>query len=184
MSDVAYAVYTTTCTYLLDEEGVCRWVMAPSGTVPPEADRCVGAQFVGCLDLRVVGGLVGELLVGAHMLFSRYDDDAGRLILLRTTTIDNVEFRKPVEARGEAQPPPRFAFSSASAAAAHASGHGGRPGALAEEELGDDDLEEVLDPEDMHTYGGGVTLNAPLFRAESQYSARGGRTRTPRDGGG
>ena len=178
MSDVAYAVYTTTCTYLLDDEGVCRWVMAPSGTVPPEADRCVGAQFVGCLDLRVVGGLVGELLVGAHMLFARYDDEAGRLILLRTTSIDNVEFRKPIEARGEA-PLPVFAF--ANAGAAHASAlHAGRGGAP--EELGDDDLEEVIDPEDLHTYGGGVTLSAPLFRAESQYSAQaGGRTRALRD---
>jgi hypothetical protein len=176
MADVAYAVYTTTCTYLLDEEGVCRWVMAPSGTVPPEADRCVGAQFVGCLDLRVVGGLVGELLVGAHMLFARYDDDAGRLILLRTTSIDNVEFRKPVETRGEA-PLPRFAFATAGAAHASALHPAGRGGA---EELGDEDL-EVIDPEELHTYGGGVSLTAPLFRAESQYAAQAGRAGAPRD---
>ena len=58
--------------------------------------------------------------------------------------------------------------------------HAGRRGAP--EALGDEDLEEVIDPEDLHTYGGGLTLSAPLFRTESQYSARaGGRTRALRD---
>src|SRR6185503_20237000 len=96
MSDMAYAVHTRTCTYLLDDEGVCRWVLSPTGTIPPDGQRSVGAQFVACLDLRVAGGLVGELLIGASILFVRRDEESGRHVLMRTGIIENVEFRRPV----------------------------------------------------------------------------------------
>jgi hypothetical protein len=108
MSDMAYAVHTRTCIYLLDDEGICRWTLAPTGVPAPGADRCVGAQFVACLDIRVEGGLVGELMIGAAALFARVE--RGRFVLLRTPIIEYVEFRSDDEAEAdepaEAQPEP------------------------------------------------------------------------------
>ncbi len=91
MADLTYAVHTATCTYLLDDDGICRWTHAPMGQVPPGAERCVGAQFVACLDMREEGGLVGELRIGASALFAR--EEGGRLVLLRTLPIEHVEIR-------------------------------------------------------------------------------------------
>ena len=89
MSDIVYAVHTRACTYLLDEEGICRWVLSRSGA--RSDDRCVGAQFVAALDLRSRGGLVGELRIGAQALFIR--SDGGRFMLIRTKPIEHVEIR-------------------------------------------------------------------------------------------
>jgi hypothetical protein len=86
------ALHTATCTYLLDESGVCRSVMASRGVVPGHVRDCIGAQFVACLDLRVEGGLVGELRIGAMALFVRHRDE-GRLMLLRTGKITRVDDR-------------------------------------------------------------------------------------------
>ena len=91
MSDMAYAVHTRSCTYLLDDDGICRWTLAPTGVPVPGADRYLGAQFVACLDVREIGGLVGELRIGAAGLFARSEN--GRLVLLRTPTIEHVEHR-------------------------------------------------------------------------------------------
>jgi hypothetical protein len=93
MSDMTYAVHTATCTYLLDEDGICRWTEAPAGAAPPGVERCVGAQFVACLDLGTEGGLVGELRVGASALLAR--EEGGRFVLLRTLPIEHVEIRDP-----------------------------------------------------------------------------------------
>src|SRR4051794_27225366 len=95
MSDLTYAVHTATCTYLLDEEGICRWVFAASGRAARDADRAVGAQFVACLDPSVEGALVGELRVGAAALLCR--EHEGRYVLLRTPLIDRVEYRGEAE---------------------------------------------------------------------------------------
>jgi hypothetical protein len=157
MSDVAYAVHTSTCTYLLDEDGVCRWVMSPTGTIPADGQRCVGAQFVACLDLRVVGGLVGELLLGASVLFVRRDEEAGRLVLLRTSPIENVEFRKPVEPA--MHPAPLPAYADPDPPLDYARSHPAEPEA------------EVIDPDDLVAYeGGAVTLTIPLYRPGAQPS--------------
>lgn len=88
----AYAVHTDACTYLLDDEGVCRFILSPRGDVPADATAAVGAQFVACLALDVPGGLVGDLRVGAMALFAR--EDEGRHLLLRTTPIRRVEHRE------------------------------------------------------------------------------------------
>jgi hypothetical protein len=97
MPEMTYAVHTMTCTYLLDDDGVCRWTLSPSGLAAPGTDRCVGAQFVACLDLSAPGGLVGELVVGGAALFARSEN--GRLVLLRTLSIERVEYRPgPIEA--------------------------------------------------------------------------------------
>jgi hypothetical protein len=101
---MTYAVHTATCTYLLDDEGVCLWALAPGGPPPPGAERCVGAQFVACLDVTAAGGLVGEIRPGATLLFVRRE--GGRFVLLRTLPILHVEIR------GDAptvEDPPSFA---------------------------------------------------------------------------
>lgn len=89
MSDIVYAVHTRSCTYLLDDDGICRWVLSRSGE--RSDDRCVGAQFVAALDLQSRGGLVGELRIGAQALFIR--SEGGRFVLIRTKPIEHVEMR-------------------------------------------------------------------------------------------
>jgi hypothetical protein len=89
MSDIVYAVHTRSCTYLLDDEGICRWVLSRSGA--KSDDRCVGAQFVAALDLHSKDGLIGELRIGASALFIR--SDGGRFMLIRTKPIEYVELR-------------------------------------------------------------------------------------------
>lgn len=89
MSEIVYAVHTRACTYLLDEDGFCKWVLSRSGA--KSDDRCVGAQFVAALDLRSKGGLVGELRIGAQALFIRHEN--GRFALIRTKPIEHVEIR-------------------------------------------------------------------------------------------
>jgi len=112
MSDMAYAVHTRTCIYLLDDDGICRWTLAPSGVPAPGAERCVGAQFVACLDLRAEGGLVGELRIGGAALFAQVEN--GRFVLLRTPIIDYVEHRAEEEAPLPPPAPPPVAARQAS----------------------------------------------------------------------
>ena len=105
MSDMAYAVHTRSCTYLLDDDGIYRWTLAPTGVPVPGADRYLGAQFVACLDMREQGSLVGELRIGAAALFARSEN--GRLVLLRTPQIEFVEHRADgAEAIGAVFPTP------------------------------------------------------------------------------
>lgn len=92
MYEMAYAVHTKTCTYLLDDWGVCRWIVSQQGAVPPHIRQCVGAQFVASLDLRAEGGLVGDMKPGSKALFVRQMDD--RMVLLRTAEIQRVDDRR------------------------------------------------------------------------------------------
>lgn len=102
---LTYAVHTEACTYLLDDGGVCRWIVSPRGLAPDGSSAAVGAQFVACLDLTEPGGLVAELRVGASALFVR-PDDAGHLVLLRTSRISHIESRAGEAApRGRPRPP-------------------------------------------------------------------------------
>lgn len=100
--EMAYAVHTQACTYLLDEDGVCRWIVSQQGVVPAHVRQCIGAQFVACLDLSVEGGLVGELRVGARALFVRHTGD--NMVLLRTGEINHVDDRR-AEPPEQAPPP-------------------------------------------------------------------------------
>jgi hypothetical protein len=84
--EITYAAHTTTCTFLLDSEGVCRRiVMAPhvKRKETQTAARCVGAQYVASLDAAAAGCLVEMPRIGAAMLFARVDD-RGRVSLVRT----------------------------------------------------------------------------------------------------
>ena len=90
---IAYAAYTEGCTFLLDEQGVCRRAVpkrARSGertfagrTVAEAARRCVGAQYVASIDVREAGALVPRPRVGASMLFA-YVGEGGRIAVVRT----------------------------------------------------------------------------------------------------
>jgi hypothetical protein len=103
MAVAAYAVHTTGCTYVLDGAGVCHWVLGPNGGPASTMDRCIGAQFVACIDERAPGQLVGELRVGATALFACHDGE--RFVLLRSPEIEWVEQRagagEPAAARPE-----------------------------------------------------------------------------------
>lgn len=92
MPEVTYAVHTQNCSYLLDVEGVCHWIITKTGGVPPEVGQCIGAQFVACLDLTAEGGLAGELLLGAAALFAKQEAASGRMLLLRSGMILHVEY--------------------------------------------------------------------------------------------
>ncbi len=95
MADFAYAVHTDACTYLLDDTGVCLWVLSPAPTTANAVKACVGAQFVACIDTRVDGGLVGEIVEGAAALFVAISKTTGRPALLRTGLIRRVQERHP-----------------------------------------------------------------------------------------
>ena len=101
MSAVAYAATTEGCTFLLDEDGVCRRVLlrherrATDATLggrtrSQAARRCIGAQYVASIDVRVDGGLVPMPRLGMPMLFA-YTDDDGRLAVLRTGALARFE---------------------------------------------------------------------------------------------
>jgi hypothetical protein len=92
--ELVYAVHTATCTYLLDEDGICQWVVSPKGMVPRHIQKAIGAQFVACLDLDSEGGLIGELRAGAMALFVR--QDGARMSLLRTAPIRQVDDRRSI----------------------------------------------------------------------------------------
>jgi hypothetical protein len=180
MSDMAYAVHTRTCIYLLDDEGICRWTLAPNGVPTPGADRCVGAQFVACLDLRVEGGLVGELMIGAAALFARVED--GRFVLLRTPMIEYVEFRSEGEEE-PAQPEPQTSRQSYPIANPDTDPYPedvplyppppayvtapSRAGSYEEIDLEAEDIEEMVDVEELVTFSE-VTLTIPLYRPDAQ----------------
>jgi hypothetical protein len=87
MPEVVYAAHTRQCTYLLDGDGVCRWVLSRHGS--PTDDRCVGAQFVASIDPALPGSLSGELRVGVSLLFVRAE--GGRFVLLRTREVQRVD---------------------------------------------------------------------------------------------
>lgn len=94
--DISYAAHTASCTFLLDEEGICRRiVIVPKGKrreSSRSAVKCVGAQYVASLDAGAAGGLVEMPRVGASMLFARVDE-RGRVSLVRTGVLTSFESR-------------------------------------------------------------------------------------------
>ncbi len=93
MDDAVFAVHTRSCTFLLDAEGTCKWIVSRTGMVPPEIRKCVGAQFMACLHPELDGGLAGELVIGAAALFVKDDASTGRFMLMRSGTIVHIEQR-------------------------------------------------------------------------------------------
>ena len=93
MDKVAYAVHTRSCTFLLDANGLCHWIVSRTGVLPTEVRGCVGAQFVACLHPELEGSLAGELVIGAAALFVKQDDESGAFALMRSGVILHVEQR-------------------------------------------------------------------------------------------
>ena len=99
---MAYAVHTTTCTYLLDDDGVCRWIVSQQGMVPAHVRQCIGAQFVACVDVTVEGALVPELRIGGRALFVRHT--GSRMVLMRTGPIQHIDDRRVGTSTDDAPP--------------------------------------------------------------------------------
>ena len=103
--DIAFAAYTDACTFMLDKNGICRWVVATSGRrdraanghhvsgpLPPHAERCIGAQYVASIALGAKGGLIELPKNGAPLLFARIEAN-GRIALVRTGPLVRFEER-------------------------------------------------------------------------------------------
>lgn len=94
--EISYAAHTSSCTFLLDDQGICRRiVLAPKGKRRDAARtsaKCIGAQYVASLDGSAAGGLVEMPRVGAAMLFARVDEN-GRVSLVRTGVLISFESR-------------------------------------------------------------------------------------------
>lgn len=95
--EISYAAHTSSCTFLLDDQGICRRiVLAPKGgkrrEVARTSARCIGAQYVASLDGSAAGGMVEMPRVGASMLFARVDEH-GRVSLVRTGALISFESR-------------------------------------------------------------------------------------------
>ncbi len=105
---LAYAATTEGCTFLLDENGICRRVMLSRSrradttlggrTRAQAARQCVGAQYVASIDVRVEGGLVPMPRVGAPMLFA-YTGEDGRYAVVRTGPLLRFETIVPDDMR-------------------------------------------------------------------------------------
>lgn len=110
--EITYTAHTTTCTFLLDAEGVCQRIVPPESrrreaqTKDDDVDRlaahCVGAQYVASLDPAVAGMLAEMPRVGAAMLFARIDA-RGRVSLVRTGTVTRFEMHRDDDPFGEAR---------------------------------------------------------------------------------
>lgn len=87
----AYVFHAKSCALLLDEGGVCRWVVMKTEDEQASklAQRCVGAQFVASLDPDKEGLLGHEPTVGKNVIFARVD--SGRVALVRFGPIVQVD---------------------------------------------------------------------------------------------
>ena len=101
--EISYAAHTASCTFLLDDEGICRRIVVAPKAKRRESARssakCVGAQYVASLDTATAGGLVEMPRVGTSMLFARVDEN-GRISLVRTGVLVRFESHRtepPIE---------------------------------------------------------------------------------------
>ena len=91
--NIAYAAHTETCTFFLDEEGICRRVLRRKRANKEEndaAERCIGAQYVASMDVETRGGLIPMPRPGKPMIFA-YIGKNGRIGLVRTGPIARFE---------------------------------------------------------------------------------------------
>jgi hypothetical protein len=86
LMNFAYVAHTEACTFLLDAEGVCRWLIPKHGADEATlkiAERCVGAQYVASLDRDAEGLLVHMPKPGTRLLFACVSE-GGRIFLVRS----------------------------------------------------------------------------------------------------
>ena len=91
LPEIVYAAHTSSCTFLLDADGMCRRVLTRSQSAKESsiAKRCLGAQSVASLDMSSEGGRVERPVPGAFLLFARVDE--GRVALVKTAPLDRFE---------------------------------------------------------------------------------------------
>jgi hypothetical protein len=90
---IQYAAHTSSCTFLLDSEGICRKIVMTPGAKRDTARaalRCIGAQYVASLDASAAGLMTDTPKVGTSMLFAR-TDEKGRISLVRTGQVTRFE---------------------------------------------------------------------------------------------
>ncbi len=113
VTEIAYAAFTDTATFMLDADGICRWVVPASShtrttTFSKELDsseRCVGAQYVASIDADVQGGLVELPRVGASLVFAVVDA-TGRISLIRTGALLRFEVKRKPDSGIHERPTP------------------------------------------------------------------------------
>ncbi len=82
--ELSYIAQTERCALLLDGGGVCRWIVPKveaDDEIVTAARRCIGAQYVACLDRSAPGLLSSEPRVGTSLLFAIVKH--GRVSLVR-----------------------------------------------------------------------------------------------------
>jgi hypothetical protein len=85
-----FLLHTTTCTYALDDEGICRDIISKGERLPRGVERCRGAQYVACLFRDSDDGMVGDPRVGGRALFVGRGTGL-RMALLKTGRITGIE---------------------------------------------------------------------------------------------
>jgi hypothetical protein len=90
LDDATFLLHTTTCTYALDDEGICRDIIPRGDRLPRGVDRCRGAQYVACLYKDSDEGMVGDPRIGGRALFVGRGTGM-RMALLKTARITGIE---------------------------------------------------------------------------------------------
>jgi hypothetical protein len=97
--DYPYEAFTESCSFGLDEAGICVRVTAKAGAKPAMlaiAGRCLGAQYVASLDASVEGLLAQLPKPGTRLLFARTEAD-GRIVLVRSGPLERFMTREVEE---------------------------------------------------------------------------------------
>jgi len=94
LTEATCLIHTPRCIYALDEDGICTEVVPTTPGPVRDAQRCRGAQYVACLDMRTEEGLIAEPRVGARALFVGRGTGL-RMALIKTATITRVERPEP-----------------------------------------------------------------------------------------
>jgi hypothetical protein len=121
VTEIAYAAFTETATFMLDGDGICRWVVPASSTARTttfstkdldSSERCVGAQYVASIDMRAPGGLVELPRVGSSLVFASADA-SGHISLIRTTALLRFEVKRKPDSGVHERPLPIGPLASA-----------------------------------------------------------------------
>ncbi len=159
----AYVFHAKSCALLLDDGGMCRWIVMKNDDDPhaaARAQRCVGAQFVATLDPEKEGLLGHEPTVGKHVLFARVDD--GRISLVRFGPILQVDRVEEPSATRDAAPETRRVPSPADSEAATVE----RPAPKVAIQLAELDAEDVVTSVAVEPIDGSEGATAPFERSE------------------
>ncbi|HEY8074939.1 MAG TPA: hypothetical protein VIF62_12535 [Labilithrix sp.] len=167
----AYVFHAKSCALLLDDGGICRWIVMKDDDDPQaatRAQRCVGAQFVATLDPDKEGLLGQDPAVGKHVLFARTDE--GRISLVRFGPILQVDRVEEPSAKSAPAPETRRAESPPeNEAASEATSEPEtveRPSPVVTMTLDELDAEDVVTSVAVEPIDGSENATAPFERSE------------------